>query len=452
MIKSSEDAKVLIIGLDGVPYTLLCDYLDKGYLPQLKTILGQGLSLNQMDASIPDVSSTSWTSFMTGVNPGEHGIYGFMDLQPNSYKMHFPNYKDIHAPTMWDIAGNTANGKGSTLYARYKNKSDKPLRSIILNIPQTYPAVPLHGILTSGFVTLDMKKGTYPDSAYGYLKSIDYMSDVDANKAAADKEGFFKDIFTALEKRAIAFEHFLKNEQWDLFIGVITETDRLHHFFFDAAQDANHPHHSVFIRFYQEMDKVIGRLYDRFMEMNKGKGMFLTLSDHGFTVLKKEVYINTLFRQKGFLKLNGQGEYFEQIDTGTTAFAMEPARIYINTEGRYPKGVVKDSDKQKIMKELKDIFGSFKDEAGFPVVRAVHENSELYNGPLSHKGPDMVCLAHDGFDLKGILKKDDIFGKGKFTGMHTSYDAHCILPNGIKKPDRLHIEQLAGIMLDSLLT
>ena len=58
------------------------DYVDRGYLPETKRILDCGFALRRMDASIPDVSSTSWTSFMTGVNPGEHGIYGFMELGP----------------------------------------------------------------------------------------------------------------------------------------------------------------------------------------------------------------------------------------------------------------------------------------------------------------------------------------------------------------------------------
>ena len=65
-------------------------------------------------ASIPDVSSTSWTSFMTGVNPGEHGIFGFMDLSPNSYKMVFPNSRDVYEPTIWEMLGQTVNGKNST--------------------------------------------------------------------------------------------------------------------------------------------------------------------------------------------------------------------------------------------------------------------------------------------------------------------------------------------------
>lgn len=446
-LSGKKNSKVLVIGLDGIPCTLLDDYMKKGLLPGFKKILEHGFNLHQMDASIPDVSSTSWTSFMTGVSPAEHGIYGFTDLQSKSYQLFLPNSKHIHAPTIWEIIGKNANGKTSTLHEEYRDRFRNPLRSIVLNIPQTYPAQPLNGVLTAGFVCPDLKKGTYPESAFNYLQSIGYLSDVDSSKVVNQKEEFFRDLFLALEKRQAAYEHFIKNESWDFFAGVITETDRLHHFFFDAAFDAAHPDHSAFVRFYREMDKVVERLYDLFMEQTDGSGLFMTMSDHGFTVLKEEVYLNVWLKNEGFLKLNTQKEYFEQIDAGSRAFAMDPARIYINLENRYPGGFVTESEKQGVINDLKDRLNGLTDSAGKPVIRKIYENKELYKGPLAHKGPDLVCLAHDGFDLKGNMKKDGVFGKGYFTGMHTSYDAHCILPKTVDVNQKLHIERLAGIIL-----
>ncbi len=440
--------KVLLIGLDGIPCTLLKDYMAKDYLPGFKKILEDGFILHQMDASIPDVSSTSWTSFMTGVNPAEHGIYGFTDLKAKSYQLFVPNSNNIQAPTIWDIIGGTVNGKISTLYEKYKNVADKPLRSIVLNVPQTFPALELNGILTAGFVCPDLRKGTYPEKAYDYLQSIGYLPDVDSAKAVDKKEEFFKDIFLALEKRAVAYEHFIKNEQWDFFAGVITETDRLHHFFFDAAHDPAHPDHAVFLRFYLELDRVVGRLYEIFMEMTDGNGLFLTMSDHGFTVLEEEVYMNAWLRKEGLLNLNNRKDYYERIDAGTKAFAMDPARIYINLEDKYPAGCVSEREKEGVINGLKERLKTLTDGSGRPVIRETFENKELYKGPHSGKGPDLVCLANDGFDLKANLKKDEVFGKGSFTGMHTSYDAHCILPKSVEISRRLHIEHLAGIILE----
>lgn len=442
--------KVLLIGLDGIPCTLLNDYMERGLLPGFKKILGDGFNLHQMDASVPDVSSTSWTSFMTGVNPAEHGIYGFTDLKPGSLSIFVPNSRNVNAPAIWDIIGRTANGRTSTLYENYREAFQRPLRSIVLNIPQTFPALNLNGILTAGFVCPDLRKGTYPEKAYDYLNSIGYLSDVDSAKAAVRKDEFFNEVFLALEKRMQAYEHFLKNEEWDFFAGVITETDRLHHFFFDAAYDPKHADHEVFLRFYRELDRAVSGLYELFMDMTGGKGLFLTMSDHGFTVLKEEVYINAWLKKEGFLRLNGQKEYFEQVDAGTKAFAMDPARIYINLEGKYPGGCVKPAERESVVRDLKERLKTLTGGGNRPVIREILENHELYSGPLSDRGPDLVCLANDGFDLKSNLKKDEIFGKGHFTGMHTSYDAHCILPKGVEITKRLHIEHLAGIILEHL--
>ena len=60
-------------------------------------------------------------------------------------------------------------------------------------MPSTYPAKALNGILTAGFVALDLKKATYPESAYEYLKSIGYRMDVDTRKAQQSLEALAAD-------------------------------------------------------------------------------------------------------------------------------------------------------------------------------------------------------------------------------------------------------------------
>lgn len=443
--------KVLCVGIDGLPFTLINKYVEKGVFPNLKRILSKGFVNHQMDASIPDVSSTSWSSFFTGVNPGEHNIYGFMELKKGTYKLTFPNYLDVKAPSLWEMIDGNCNSKKSDISDRYKDKLSKNIKSIVLNIPQTYPALPFNGILTAGFVCPDLKKGTYPESAYNYLSSVGYMSDVDATKAKDDPAGFFDEVERALDKRLQSYLHFLNNGDYGLFIACITETDRVNHFFFDAACDESHGFHDKFISVYGKIDDIIGRLYDVFMEKTEGQGFFMTMSDHGFTPIKKEFYVNAWLREKGFLKLNRQREYFEQIDSGTIAFALEPARIYLNLEGSYPLGCLKKEDSSAIAAEIKDAMRSISDEDGSSVIKCVYERHEVYSGDCASNAPELVCVANDGYDLKGNLKKDGLFGKGPFTGMHTRHDAHCILPAGLKSAGRLKIEDLAWIILDNFL-
>ena len=82
--------RTVIIGLDGVPYSLLVDLMQKGYLKNMTSIFEQG-HFAPLEVSIPEISSVSWSSFMTGTQPGEHGIFGFIDLVPNSYTIAFQN-------------------------------------------------------------------------------------------------------------------------------------------------------------------------------------------------------------------------------------------------------------------------------------------------------------------------------------------------------------------------
>ena len=84
LFKKKDTKRACVIGLDGVPCTLLKDMMERGVMPNLKELVGRG-TLTDMTVSLPEISSVSWSSFMTGKNPGEHGIYGFTDLKENSY-------------------------------------------------------------------------------------------------------------------------------------------------------------------------------------------------------------------------------------------------------------------------------------------------------------------------------------------------------------------------------
>jgi predicted AlkP superfamily phosphohydrolase/phosphomutase len=443
---SKKMKKALIIGIDGVPYSLLSTYLQMDVMPNLKKILSQGLTLHQMNASIPDISSVSWTSFNTGVNPGEHGIYGFTDLKPQSYSLYFPNSKDIKAPPFWEILGKT-NQKTSPLFQNYYNKISHSYQSIIFNVPHTYPALPMNGILVSGFVAIDLKKATFPESAYTYLHSIHYLIDVEAEKAKEDKVAFMKSLFECFEIRKKAISHYFSEGSWDLFFACITETDRLHHFFFDASRDEEHPDHESFLRFYVELDKFIKYLYDQFIERYSQKGFFMILSDHGFAPVKKEVYINRFLEEQGFLVLKTEGNFYERIEKSTKAFNLDPCRIYVHGKDAYPRGTVRKEEKAALLEEIKKTVRGLKGEKDDEVIDKIYEKEEIYHGPHTHLAPDLVCLPKDGYDLKGSLEKKEVFGYNVFKGMHTWHDAFCILPDNISFSKKPSVENLTEHIL-----
>ncbi len=426
LFKKNKNKKTVILGIDGVPCSLIRDFTKKGIMPNLASLLTEG-TLREMDASIPEVSSTSWTTFMTGVNPGKHNIYGFMDLKQNSYSYHFPSSGDIKSDTLWDILG----------------KNNK--RSIVINLPSTYPAKPLNGVLTAGFVALDLKKATYPESAYEYLKGIGYRMDVDSQKAKTSLGSLAEDIALTLNKRKEALLHFFDKEEWDLYIGVITATDRLHHFLWSALEDDTHHLHSFFIDFYRGVDKLIGEFASRC-----GKDIpFLIVSDHGFAAIKQEVYLNFWLMEQGYLKFKKEPpESLEDIHPESSAFALDPSRIYINVRNRYPSGSVDHKDYEDIRSKIKEELLNLQID-GEKAIKEVFMREELYNGPNYNSAPDLVALSNKGFDLKGAINKKTLYGRSIFTGAHTRDNATFFI-NRPAKEGNINIIDIAPTVIDLL--
>jgi predicted AlkP superfamily phosphohydrolase/phosphomutase len=426
--KSKErNKRVVLIGLDGTPCTLSRRFIGDGTMPHLAELVGRG-TLLQMDTSIPDISSVAWTSFMTGSNPGRHGIYGFLDLQPDSYKIYFPNSRHIQSKTLWDVAGSSGR------------------RSVVINVPSTYPAQPLNGVLISGFVAIDINKATYPAELVPKLKEMDYRIDVDARKVQQSHDALMDDILTTLDRRIKVLLHLYDKQQWDLFVGVITETDRLQHFFMDAAEDEGHKYHSAFKDFYRRVDGFLGQVIERLADET-----MMIMSDHGFTPLHRQVYLNRWLIANGYLKLKENARSIEEIEAGSKAFALDPGRIYVNVKGKYPNGAVEAADAATLVREIKQGIAEITDN-GNQIVKNVFERDEIYSGPCLAAAPDLCVLSNYGYDLKGAVNKQELMDREVFTGMHTRDDATFFIntPASALRPDKPHINDVAPTVLDSL--
>jgi predicted AlkP superfamily phosphohydrolase/phosphomutase len=417
--------KALIIGIDGLPRELLVEMSEKGTMGGLRNILDAGYLIHPMKASLPDISSVSWTSFMTGRNPGEHSIFGFTHLRPASYDLHFTNSRDIKVPTFWQLL----------------SRKGKIKKTLILNVPNTYPAFPVDGLLVSGFVAVDFEKAVYPPSYIPFLKAMDYMIDVEAEKAREDRRGLYNDILKSLSIRGKVAVRIFDQEPWDLFLLCLTETDRLHHFFFDEKDT------TTFEAVYKMIDQIIFDLYRMAKEKWGDDFLFLILSDHGFSLLGKEVNLNAFLNSTGMLKIDPLGEYYEKIASGTSAFAMDPGRIYIHYENRFPRGHIKPHQGKEIKDKLKDLLFGLKDD-GNQIIQSIFEKEEIYKGPFAENGPDLVCIPKSGYDLKGNMRKKDIFTLDVFRGMHTWDNAVFVAPADIEVDNKINIEYPSKVIID----
>src|SRR4029077_16317755 len=116
----------------------------------------RGGTMAPMRSSIPTISSVSWTGFMTGRNPGKHGIYGFTHVKPGTLTMFFPNFGNVRSDTLWDVAGRA--GK----------------RALVLNIPNTYPARALAAPLVAGFGAVNLERAVSPATLLPLLREEGY--------------------------------------------------------------------------------------------------------------------------------------------------------------------------------------------------------------------------------------------------------------------------------------
>src|SRR6266446_1361953 len=132
--------RAVVLGLDGVPYSMLRDLISCGVMPQMARLVDAG-TLQRMESTLPCVSSVAWTSFRTGVNPGQHGITGFTDRRPGTYKTHFPTTKSILPSTFDEYADFTG------------------LKVVMTGMPVNYPPVNLkNGISVGCFLSPSIEK------------------------------------------------------------------------------------------------------------------------------------------------------------------------------------------------------------------------------------------------------------------------------------------------------
>ena len=392
-----SDKKLLIIGLDGVAHDMLGGNGHPSLLPSLNRFCAP-LQPLKMSVSLPEISAVSWSSFMTGTQPGEHGIYGFVDLTPGTYQLRFPDFRDLKVLTFFDELG-------------LKNK-----RSVIINLPATYPARPINGVLLSGFVALNLENAVYPVRYLPLLKQMGYQVDVDASKGKDKKTEFIADLHCLLKTRKQVADILWEKENWDLFMFTVTETDRLQHFLYDAYCNDRHPHHQDFLNFYHEVDQIIADFLER--AAGREELEIILLSDHGFGPICREVYLNPILKKYGFLSLEtGDAKNLACISPNAKAFALDPSRIYIHQKSKYPKGRVEAGDYQKIRQDLKQLFENY-EVNGEKIISRAFFKEELYSGPQMTAAPDLVLLSKPGYDLKGGFEKDQETGISHFTGMH----------------------------------
>lgn len=397
---TSPNKKLFVLAIDGVPHSLVQQAVQKGRMPHFERLARQG-SLIQMNSTIPVISSVAWAAFSTGVNPAKHGIFGFTD-RDRELRPVVLTASHLQAKSLW------------------KRFNDEGKRVIVINVPGTYPPNPIQSILIGDFLSPSIEKATYPSSLVPLLKEIRYMIDADPKLAITKRDAFLEELFQALQARSRLTFHLLEQEEWDFFMLHVMETDRLHHFFWDAKDDPKHPHHNSFWELYSKVDELIEQIIDTIDAHTE----LMILSDHGFCKIRQEVDLNCYLAERGFLQFKPGAQALSSLDSSSIAYSLTPGRIYLNLKGREAAGCVKPGDVPRLLRELTAALYELKDpENGEPVMERVYTCEEIYHGPLLSQAAELIAHPRNGYDLKASVMAEELFSRSPRTGMHTYEDA-----------------------------
>ena len=401
-IRGEGGPRVAFIGIDGVPYSLLADHPEE--FENFAALASQG-SANEIDSIVPPESSACWPALTTGMNPGETGVYGFQDREVGSYETYVPMGRDVQAKRLWSRV------------------DDAGREATVMNVPVTFPPDREIQRMVSGFLSPGVDKAAYPDEIREYLEGIDYRIDVNAKLGHDDdKTAFIEDAHETIDKRFKAFQHYLTEDDWDLFFGVFMTTDRVNHFLFEDYETEGE-YYEEFMDFYRKLDEYIGDIW----ELLPDDVTLVVASDHGFTTLEYEVHCNRWLEQEGWLEYGTDDpEELGDIADETRAYSLIPGRFYLNLEGREPRGTVSEEEYNEVRGELKSDLESMTGPDGEQVIERVETREDAFRGNHDDIAPDLVAIPNHGFDLKaGFGNEGDVFGTGPRNGMH-SFDNACL--------------------------
>lgn len=424
-----KSLKVVIIGLDGGTFDLIKPWVDGGHLPAFQKLMNEG-AWGELRSTMPPITAPAWSSFITGKNPGKHGLIDFVFRQPNTYSV---------APV------NASTRQGRSLWSRL---GDGEKRVIVVNVPVTYPPERVNGIMVTGLMTPSEEANfTYPPELAERLRQNHYKVHSPQSYARGNIERFLEGIESVTAVQWQHLRQFMAEEDWDFTMYVFRGPDRMQHGLWHFM-DPEHPLHGApgteqyqnAIRdHHRSIDRYLAELIDDLDEDT----VLILMSDHGFGPFHKYIYMNNWLMKWGLLQLKkrplsqlkkiafnmgitpisiynqmlklglggvkgkvtkGKGNKklarfflsFNDIDWGrTTVYSLGNAgQLWINLKGREPQGIVEPgAEYERIRQDVIEKLKTMRDpETNELMVDKVYTREMLYEGEYIDRMPDIVFV------------------------------------------------------------
>lgn len=159
---------VVILGVDGMDPDLLQEIMERhpDRMTNFRWLANQASGIRSLGTSTPPQSPVAWSNFITGRNPGGHGIYDFIhrDLvsrapAPSTTKVEEGFTLHLPGPYKIDIGADSPSNRTGDAFWTILRKHGIP--ADIWRIPANFPVEPAEGVSFSGMMTPAL------DSAYG---------------------------------------------------------------------------------------------------------------------------------------------------------------------------------------------------------------------------------------------------------------------------------------------
>ncbi len=153
---------VLVLGFDGMDPDLLAEFRAAGDMPNFDRFLAAGGQVTPFGTSTPPQSPVAWSNFITGMDPGGHGIFDFIHRDPKTMLPYFSTSEAKGASRFWRFGdwkiprggGEVRNLRHGTAF--WELLADHGIDATIFKVPSNFPPVECEARSLSGMGTPDL--------------------------------------------------------------------------------------------------------------------------------------------------------------------------------------------------------------------------------------------------------------------------------------------------------
>lgn len=418
----ADTPKLMIIGLDGADWDIIDPFLQQGKLPVLKELIKNGTH-GPMHSTIPPVTPCAWTTAYTGVNPGRHGIYDFVDFYCGSTQIPLTSGGQRRCPTFMQIC------------------SEAGLSVGVLNAPWTYPPDDVDGYVVSGMDTPEFgPQIAGPQEVYREIVDLVGEYELEPVKHLWYRDNArVEDIDDETQKLKEVALSLIANRPTDIFMMVFTITDQVQHGFVGNRKlqsVTGTVYEDVVLHVYECVDVALGEI----LQAAGDDVPVLLVSDHGGAAFERLVSFDAVLKELGFLALDNQQRGIRSrlkralwglgyrvksvipdpflnlirksaagardaissdlqvpgVDWANTKAIPMPSygMIRVNVKGRDPAGIVEaGAEYEATCDEIADALLQYRDPLdGEAVFKEVFRARDIYDGPHISGAPDLVAM------------------------------------------------------------